>query len=276
MRRRQIIRLAGVSAVSLSGCLGRMSSRADGETTPTTDPQTGRSTPSESSPRQLTVGETATFPDGTTLTVTDPTVQGSAIADIGGRFLSVVREQDHQIVVISVEGDTDVTPSEFRVQRDGQTSAPPTKRRYVRPVTRSCSGTCIGVPITTEATDSAAVVYKPDAQTHTTWDLSADTVALFSTQPQCELREARLTGRDGETAVRLTVENTGDRTAGFRALVAPAWVSDVSDPIGFSVPEAETVTETVVPPELGGINPETATFTREVTEETRYIEVGST
>lgn len=127
----------------------------------------------------------------------------------------------------------------------------------------------------TNPSDASAIVYQPDDRVKASWDLQAETVELFGVQPWCELREAHLTGHEGDVVVRFTVENVGARKAGFRALVAPAWLHDASDPVGFWVPEGETVTETFAPPELDGLAPAEATFIHEIDEDTRYFEVGS-
>lgn len=273
MRRRRVLGFVGAAIIPFSGCSEGGQAVADETETPRpTHSPTGTTT--EPPPQRLAFGGTATFADGTTLTVVDPTVQKSIIADADA-FLLVERYAGHQFVVVSVQGSAAVEPSDFAVRRDGRVEAPPEQRSCVEPVTRDCSATCIGLPIVTGATDDAAVVYQPADRVRAAWDLPAETVGLFAVQPRCELREAELTDRDGEVAVRFTVENVGARDAGFRALVAPEDIADVSDPAGFVVPEGETVTETVVPLVLDGYSPEEVTFTREINEDTRVFTVGS-
>lgn len=283
MRRRDVLALVGTSALPLSGCLGVRQLAPDETVTPSLRPtatptETTSATPPETAtappPRRLAIGDTATFADGTTLTVAAPTVQQSVLADAGA-FLLVERHEDRQYVVVAVHGSADFEPGAFAVRRDGNIADPPGQRQHVEPVTRDCPGACIGLPIVTETTGAAAIVYQPDDLVRGSWDLAAETVALFGEQPWCELREAQLTDREGAVAVRFTVENVGTRDAGFRALVAPAWLADVSDPVGFPVTEGESVTETIVPPELDGLSPEEATFTHEIDEDTRSFEVGS-
>lgn len=271
--RRRVMRTLGSTIVlGLPGCsaISGIGQQTPGSTSSETPTTTGTEPP----PQRLAIGETATFADGMMLTVADPTVQKSIIADFDA-FLTVERYAGHQYVVVSVQGSAAVEPSAFAVRRDGRIEAPPKQRSPVEPVTRDCLATCIGLPIVTGATDDAAVVYQPADRVRATWDLSAETVDLFAVQPRCELRKAELTDRNGDVAVRFTVENVGDRDAGFRALVAPEDFADVSDPVGFPVPKGETVTETVVPRELDGYSPEEATFTHEIDEDTRAFEVGN-
>lgn len=262
--RRRLLHLAAGAGLSLSGCLGRSSSEPDSTAT----------TPASAQPQEVAMGETAMLSDGTTLTVANPTVQQSVIVNNRGLFSTVVDEPGFQFVVVSVDGDTEVGPESFAVERDGTIQSRPKHRRHVTPVTRTCAGACLGLSIGTTPTDSASVVYQPGIEVRASWRLDSETTALFDTRPRCALRDVSLTSRDGETAVRFTVENTGPRDAGFRALVAPAWISDVSDLVGFTVPEGEAVTRTVVSPHLDQISPEEATFTDEITEQTRYLRVG--
>ncbi|MEF8820067.1 MAG: hypothetical protein V5A31_05990 [Haloferacaceae archaeon] len=278
MRRRRLLCLAGGATLPLAGCLGVEQGTTESPPTPadatepsTPDPPTATTT-MEPSPRRLTVGQKGGFPSGETLAVAAPTVQRSIVVH-GGEFSALVREAGRQFVVVSVRGSADVVPSDFTLGRDSRVGSLPMRPRWVVPVARTCSGRCLALPTETEAADSAAVVYSPDGRVRATWTLRDETVSLFGTQPRCALRNAALVGRDSGTAVRFTVENVGPRDAGFRALVAPAWLADAADPVGFPVPEGETVTETVAPAALDGLSPEEAAIAGEVGEGTRYVEV---
>lgn len=142
------------------------------------------------------------------------------------------------------------------------------------PVTRTCSGTCVALPVAPRPTDTAAVVYRSDDRVRATWRPHADTTRPFDAGPQCVLRDARVVDRDGAVGVRFTVENVGARDGGFRALVTPASVSDTSTPVGFAVPQGGAVTGTVVPPVLGGLPSDGSAFTHAVDGDTRRFEVG--
>ncbi len=294
MHRRRVLSLIGAvglsMSVSMSGCLSSEPGDAESKEANASSPesvknpaQTASHSPSSNSTAdrteqrrfQLSVGQTAYLSTGT-VSVTDPTVQGSAFGTDEIR-LFLMREPTQQFVVVEIKGTLEVSPAAFALRRDGQVPVPPSDPRYIAPVIRACSASCIGIPVETRPTDSAAIVYQPSesAGVRAAWSLDADTVRRLSVQPTCQLRKAQVTESDGNVALRLTVANVSPRDAGFRAVVRPAYVADVSEPIGFPVPEGQTVTQTVVPSEIQVYDPEEATFTRPVTEDTRFFTIGS-
>lgn len=265
MHRRAVLTGAGVAFAGFAGCSGRSADGGpgDGSATPT---------PVETGPRRLGVGESVAFDDGTSLTVADPAVQASVVAD-HAEFLTVEREEGLQFVVVDVDGDAAFEPPSFVLSRDGVVEAPPRPQQPVRGVTRRCGGTCIAVPVVVEAVDSAAVVYRRDGEARAAWDLGEALVDSLALVPDLRVRDASFTDRDGDLAIEFTVQNVGERSGGFRALVAPGWAADVEEPVGFVVPRGETVTETVVPREIQRLGPGEAAFEDEPTEETRRFVV---
>jgi hypothetical protein len=219
------------------------------------------------------MGESTTVADGTSLTLADPTVQRSIVA-YGSEFLSIGREDGVQFVVVGVEGDADVDPSSFVLERDGRVRSPPRTQQYVRRVTRECGGTCIGVPVEADAAESAALAYRPDGGVRAAWELDDATVAAFSNVPDLRLRDAVVTDENGDVGVEFSVDNVGERDGVFLALVAPAWLADAGEPVGFTVPRGDSVTETVVPSAIQRLDPDEAGFSAEPTADTRYFEVG--
>lgn len=270
MRRRRFLSVLGSTAAALpvAGCTTR--DRTEPATSGRTTSPTAASTPRV---QNLSVGETASDLNGASLSVSAPTVQGSIIISTAGSY-SVNRRDSYQYVVFEVQGPADVEPTDFVIKRDGQLRAPPVQRHFVKPVTRQCSATCLGLPIETHPTDSAAVVYRPADRVRAAWKLEAETVSVFEVQPRCLLQAVHLTDQDGQLGVRVTARNPTNRSAGFRALIAPAWLSDGAAPVGFSVPATATVTETFVPQNLQKLSTENATVISDITEETRYIKIG--
>ena len=247
MRRRPL--LAGIGAlgtVSLAGCLGAESVR-------------------------LSLGETANFDDGRSLTVSSPTVQKSIVASHAA-FLSLEREADSQFVVVDVTGTAEFEPSSFALERDGDVAEPPSSYPAVRPVARECRDTCVPIVVPVEAVDEAAVAYRSDGK-RAFWELDEETVARLSRTPELELREAVIGERDGDIELAFTVENVGERDGVFRGLVAPEDVADVEEPFAFPVPVGETVTEAFVPRELTHYDPDDAEIHNSVSAETRYFSV---
>ena len=250
MRRRPL--LAGIGAlgvVSLAGCLGGESVR-------------------------LSLGETANFEDGRSLTVSSPTVQKSIVAT-HSTFLSIGREAGSQFVVVDVSGTAEFEPSSFVLERDGDVEEPPSTYPAVRPVTRECRDTCVPIVAPVETVDEVAVAYRADEK-RAFWELDEETVARLSRAPELELQEAVIGERDGDIELAFTVENVGERDGIFRGLVAPEDVADVEDPFAFPVPVGETVTGAFVPRELTHYDPDDAEIHNSVSAETRYFSVSYT
>ncbi|MFD1632923.1 hypothetical protein ACOZ4L_15555 (plasmid) [Haloplanus ruber] len=272
MKRRRVLATLGTAAFgSIAGCAGEPdrgsdeSTRTDETTTPTrTDP----------GPQRLATGESTTVADGVSVTVADPRVQSSIVA-YSSQFLAVQREDGIQFVVVAVNGDIDFEPSSFVLERNGVVRSPPQTQQYVRSVTRECGGTCIGVPVKAEAAESAAIAYRPDGEVRAVWELDDPTVAAFPHVPDLRLQNAIITEQNGDVGVEFSVDNVGERNGIFLGLIAPAWLADAGEPVGFIVPRGETVTETVVPSGIQRLSPDEAGFATEPTADTRYFEIGA-
>lgn len=269
MRRRYLLVATG-SAFIGAGCIGK----ADQSDESSPSPADASPTSTETGPRRLAIGESATFDDGTLLTVAAPTVQKSIIVD-HTQFLSIERGDGLQFVVIEVDGDAEFTPASFALELDGDTEQPPQTQQEIRSVVRSCETTCIGVPVDVQAVESAAIAYRPPGSSRAVWEPGDETVTALSKVPDLQLRDAAFTDQDGDVGVEFTVKNVGERDGGFRALVAPAWMEDVEESFGFAVPTDETVTETVVPSELQRLEPDEVAFQEELHVDMRYFRVES-
>lgn len=271
MNRRTVLAGTGIAIASFAGCIDRMDDDGRNGTLGNGTPD---NSPTETGSQRLSVGVSAEFDDGTSLAVAEPTVQKSIIAD-HSTFLAIEREDGLQFVVVDVDGDADFESASFVLERDGDFEEPPQIQQHVRGVVRTCENTCIAVPVVAEAVDSLAIAYRTDDGIRAVWDFEDATVAALSEAPDLRLQDASFVDEDGDVGIELTVENTAERDGGFRALVAPSWMNDVEDPVGFPVPQDETVTETVVPSEIQTLAPGEAEFADEPTEDTRYFEIDS-
>lgn len=271
MNRRALLAGTGMAIATLAGCAretkggGRTGTLHDGTT---------EATRSATVPQRLALGESATLDDGTSLRVADPTVQASVIAD-HSEFLSIEREEGLQFVVVDVTGDAPFEPSSFLSKRNGDILPPPQTPHRIRGVTRACGGTCISVPVEAESVRSAGIAYRVDEEISAVWDLDDATVTALSHVPDLRLRGAVISDEGGDVGIEFTVDNVGKRDGVFLALVIPARVADVEEPVGFPVPPDETVVETVVPSEVQGLDPDEAAFTEQPTEDTRRFEIES-
>jgi len=275
VRRRQVLAALGVvTSVFTTGCVTGTTRDGDGSTLgdESTVPPENTPTPTDPEPQRLTVGASTTVGDGVSLGVADPRVRRSVVT-YRVSFFAIQGESGVQFVVVDVQGDTGFEPSSFVLERDGVIQSPPRAQEYVRSVTRRCDGACIGIPVDADAAASAAVVYRPDDTVRAVWELDDWTVAALSRVPDVRLRDATLTDEDGDVGITFSVDNVGERDGVFAGLVAPAWVSDAGEPVGFGVPRDETVTQTVVPSETQSLDPDEATFS--ATPDTRYFEVQS-
>lgn len=271
MQRREALAGVGIAIAGLAGCV---SDTTDGGSDDTPEGRTPEPTHTDTAPQRLPIGDSAEFDDGTSITVGNPSVQASIIANLSA-FLAIQREDGLQFVVIDVNGDAGSDPSSFALERNGTVESPPQSQQRVRSVVRECDGTCIAVPVNAEPVDSAGIVYRPDRGPRARWELGTETTTALSEVPELHLDNAVITDHDGNVGLRLTVQNVGDRDGLFLALVAPADMADVEDPIGFSVPEGETVTEIVAPSEIQLPKPDEAEFSEEPTEDTRRFEINS-
>lgn len=271
MNRRTVLAGVGIAVVGLAGCAdGTM--RDPGEETLTDG--TAGSTPTDSGPERLAVGDSATITGETSLALRNPTVQASIVAH-HSLFLTLQREDGVQFVVVEVDGNPNVDPSSFVLERNGTIQSPPQPQQYVRSIVRECERTCIAIPIDAEAAASAAIAYRPADEVRAVWGLDETTVTTFSDTPALRLQDAAVTDRKGNVGVEFSVDNVGDRDGVFLGLIAPAWMADVQEPVGFTVPRGDTVTETVVPREIQRLDPEEAVISTETTADTRRFEIGS-
>lgn len=271
MNRRTVLAGVGIAVTGLSGCADETNQDGDNDTL---EDRTTESTPTETGPQRLAMGESTTFDDRTSLTVADPTVRESIVAE-HSQFLAIEREDGLQFVVVDVDGDADFEPSSFVLERDGDIESPPQTQQYVHSVARECDGTCVAIPVDAEAAESAAIVFRLDRESRAVWELNDATVSAISKLPALRLHDAVVTDENGDVGVEFSVENVGDRDGVFLALIAPAWVADVEEPVGFPVSRDETVTETVVPSEIQELEPDEAGFSEEPTEDTRRFEIES-
>ncbi|SFK85446.1 hypothetical protein SAMN04487950_1447 [Halogranum rubrum] len=252
MNRRQFLALSGTATFAGSGCLSHIGGIPES--------------------RRVSIGDSVALGDAT-LTVSAPTVQQSIIEE-PDIFRSVRQADDRQYVVVDVERGGDIRSAvgesndelraaDFHVKRSKDLTRPSNSGEeavQIAPVTRECSGVCLGIPIPAEPTKSAKIVYRPRDGPGASWALSEETTRLFAERPVCEWRETRIVEREGRTALEFSVENVGPRTAGYRVLVHRQSWNDQSDPVGFDIPVGETVSETVVPPILDGLDPASATL----------------
>ena len=291
MHRRHVLSVMGtVMITSGSGCFNSDntdtgSKEANSKLTQTTSQSsssdvTDTATKQQQRRYQLSVGETAYLSTGT-VSITNPTVQGSIIysSDISYSLLGS-NEPTQQFVVVEIEGTLEVDPAAFALRRNGQVLDPDPVPQIV-PVIRSCPTPCIGIPVDTQVTDNAAVVYHPFHATSdksdtidAAWNLDTDTLKLLGIQPHCQLQKARIIEFDGTVALKLTVKNVSPRDVGFRALIGPADIADAGEPIGFSIAKEQTVTKTIIPSNLQSYDPEEAAFTHPINEDTRLFTVG--
>lgn len=269
--------LVGYAAVA-AGCLGSPSGPSTGterqSPSPTgTDPSTG--SPTSSEPAVVEIGRSVDVGDTDTMTVADPSVQGSIIADVG-TSLTPSEFRGVQWLVVSINTRRDIESHEFAIERDGAIASPPKQRQLVRRVLKECESTCVGIPFTTGETTEAAVVYQPpDDDVQAAWTLPTDVVSLFDVEPDLALRSAEIVEKDGDLGITFTVENVGPRDAGFRAVVADENLADTTDPVAFPVPVEESRTETVTTLNTRHLDPDQTTFTNEIDATTRYFPLGS-
>ncbi len=274
MRRRAL--LCGSVAVLplsvLSGCLD--GSNDDGDDVPESPERAEDDEPEraeDDEPERLDVGDTATLPDGTSLTVSAPTVQKSIIAAYP-EFPLIEREDGHQYVVIDVDGEFEPEPEAFALEIDGEVVDPPSARHPVGGVVRDCADRCIGLPAAVEPVDSLGVAYRSD-EVEAVWDLADEHAEALADPATVDLREASLVDLDGDVGLEVVVENVGDRDGGFRALVDTDAVSHDEEPIGVAVSAGEVVTETFSPSTLDRIDPNDAAFADDPRPDTRFFTV---
>lgn len=257
MNRRRYLLAAGSGIVPLvSGCLGT----DDGGGTDnggTGDPD-GSPTPSASptpdGPVYHDPGETASTGIGE-VTVEGVSVQKSVLDR--GVFRVLRRKEGVQYVLVEA-GDE---PPHFVPVFDGEPGEPEAQWRPTGPDTAYL----LGVDVERAAT--AAIALQED--TDVRWELPASALERLANRPEIRVLDAAVVARDGESALSLTLENTGDRDGVFRGIVLSPVGADIDDEVRIEVPQGETVTETVqnsviedwgTEYELGEVDPDRRTF----------------
>ena len=91
--------------------------------------------------------------------------------------------------------------------------------------------------------DTAALALERERDVR--WALPSSTLDRLAAHPEIRVLDASVVERNGESALRLELENTGDRDGVFRAVVISPVGADIDDEITVKVPEGETVTETI-------------------------------
>lgn len=79
------------------------------------------------------------------------------------------------------------------------------------------------------------------------WRLPNNVVERLASAPEYELRDAKIVKADGETALKLTLENSGNRDGIFRAVAQHATAADTDSARRIPVGANETVTKIVQP-----------------------------
>lgn len=250
MNRRTVLAMTGTStSVALSGCLTDLIRRTDGN-----------------GPDGLAMGETATFDDGTELTLSNPRVQKTAF--VFEEWYGLARDDGFQYVVVDVDAP-DFWPREVHLEHDGTFEEP-----AERPVFELDQAE-LGVPVAVDAPDVDGIGCGPAADPEAVWKLDEEIVAAIPEVPDLRLRDATIVDHDGDLGIEFEIENVSDVDGVFRALVAPdpGDIADIQRPVEVAAPAGEMVTETVSPPDVRNYDPEEMTFQSEPDEDTRRFTV---
>lgn len=221
MNRRQLLVAVGTGTfVGASGCLDDGSPGDDGE-------------PDGHSESIHEIGETATTGIGD-VTVETVDVQKSVIDR--GAFRILHREDGVQYLLV----ETDSEPPDFVVVFDDT----PTEPVEQHPPTGPDTAYALGVDgADAQRADTAALALERERDVR--WALPSSTLDRLAAHPEIRVLDASVVERNGESALRLELENTGDRDGVFRAIVISPVGADLDDEITVEVPEGETVTETI-------------------------------
>lgn len=246
--------LAGLTG--LAGCLGDpgTTDETDGDTDADESPSSTTDSATTDEPSALSLGESATLPDGRTLTVAGPTVQVSTLWN-NGAFSVIQREPGVQFLVVDVTGieESELDPTAFFLDADGDLLEPAGRFEQVVPmgVGRASRGTLVAIPVPVAEVSSASVAYVPSFDPLARWALDDASTAALASRPELAVRDAELVGLESGIGLGVTVENAGGRDAVLRGSIEPGWADDISDPVAVPVSAGGTATETVPAPSLG-------------------------
>lgn len=252
MRRRRALQLVGGTVCALAGCLGQNDS--DTEPTPAQDPGKTTTPRAEPTPREL--GTQA----GDGVTVDAVSVQRSVIHHHAWR--EIHEPDDGQMLV--VVGSAPDSDTQFDARLDGD-SVDSTERTELRRDSRLYA---LSVPV--GSVDEAEIVLQNGAKP--AWRLPDGVTESLAAAPEFRLTTAEILDVDGETGLRLTLENRGERDGVFRGVANYADAADADSQIEIPVPASETVTETVQPSALGSWSAD-AEFSHDITPKTRVFEI---
>jgi len=256
MKRRALIELFTAIMAINSGCI-------------TNNGEIKNETQTESATQEnLKIGETATLPEGGSITVSNFTVQDSIIADLSA-FLTVERGSNIHFVVIDVESTVDIELKSFKLSRGEDVVAPPENQYSVEPVCRSCEGQCIAIPVDSNPGDVSSIVYEEEQNIKSTWELSKEQKSAFDNVSDLRLKNAEIVTSEESVTIEFTVENFSKYDGKFLALVGTEAVVDGDQPIGFSVPGNSEVTKEKFPNNLNIKNTEDLALAEPIDESTR-------
>lgn len=244
MNRRQLLVVAGTGALaSVSGCLDAGSAGDD-------DPATNDGSPHE-------IGETVTTEHGT-VTVEAVDVQKSVIDRAAFRILH--REDGVQYLLVEAGSE----PPDFVPVFDDTPTEPVEQYHPTGPDTAYVLGVDVD---DAERAETAAIALERD--TDVRWALPSSTLDRLALRPEIRVLDAAVVERNGESSLRLELENAGERDGVFRGIVISPVGVDLDDEIVVEVPKNETVTETIrndvtadwgTGYDLGSIDPEQRSF----------------
>jgi hypothetical protein len=256
MRRRRALQLVGGTVCALAGCLGQNGS--DSEPTPDQDPGKTTTPRAEPTPREL--GTQA----GDGVAVDAVSVQRSVIHHHAWREIHEPDDGQMLVVTGSVPASIDRSAVRFDARLDGDTVSS-TVQTELRDRSRLYA---LSVPV--ETVDEAELVLQNGAKP--AWRLPDDVTETLAAAPEFRLTTAEILDTDGDTGLRLTVENRGERDSVFRGVVEYADAADADSPVEIQVSAGETVTETVQPSALESWSAD-AEFARDIAPKTRVFEI---
>ncbi|MBX0288737.1 hypothetical protein EGH22_20615 [Halomicroarcula sp. F28] len=256
MRRRSLIKIFIAIMGINSGCTTNNGGQKNGTQTETATQE------------NLKIGETATLPEGGSITVSNLNVQDSIIANQSA-FLTVERGNNIHFIVIDVESTADIELKSFNMSRDKDVVAPPENQYSVEPVCRSCEGQCIAIPVASDPGDVSSIVYEEKQDIKATWELSKEQKSALGNVSDLRLKSAEIVTSKESITIEFTVENLSKYDGKFLALVGTESTVDSDLPIGFSVPGNSEVTKERIPKNLNIKNSEGLVLEEPIDESTR-------
>lgn len=257
MRRRRLLAFGAALSSFAAGCLGNGGDAETSTETPTGTASGDDPTPTPDVHESHAIGDTVSTPVGD-VTVESVTVQKSVIDRAAFRILH--REEGVQYLLV----EAGEVPPDFVPVFDEYPYEPASQQAPTGPDSAYILGVDIERPAPA-ATAAVALEADPDIR----WQLPEETVERLTNRPEIRILDGEVVERNGESAFRLELENTGDRDGVFRAIVVSPVGADIDDEITTEVPEGETVTETFQNPviedwgvgyDLGSIEPNQRSF----------------